>query len=506
MDEEAVLTAFDPETREAFERRVAAQADRVRADLLAGRLDADCFAVGLELEAYAVDADGRLAEVPEAVFEEAGCAGELGLHNVEVNTRATRFDADGLAAQREEARERVERVRSALAARERSLALDAMWTIPPAGGSEAYLNATRSTGDLTVPANARPNARYYALDEEVRRRAGGAVDIDLPGASLTCENILVESLTTSMQPHLQVPRAAAFPRYHDLAVRTMAPVLALATNSPFLPADLYAGADPDVVEATGHELRIPVFEESINAGRPPGEGNVRVPEDVDDVTEVVDRVVADPTYAPSVGDEVEHGTSDLYREDIPEFDAKRGVHWRWVRGVIGGQPVGTDDGGALRLEYRPIPTQPTVDDVVSVQALVVGLLRGLVATDHPLGDLPWADARDAFYDVVRRGPAADLAWVTADGERTGDPERIYDDVFAVARRGLAEAGVDEATADAYLDPVERRRASGPPSAWKKAQARTALAEGASVPEAVERAQRAYLARAGGEPSADWPRP
>jgi hypothetical protein len=504
MDYDEVRSAFDDGTRATFDDRVASQAERVRADLRAGRLDADCFAVGFELEAYAVDADARLADVPETVFEAAGCAGELGRHNVEVNTPATRFDADGLATQRAEVSVRVERVERALAARDRSLALDAMWTVPPAGGSEAYLNATREADGLTVAENARPNARYYALDEEIRRRADGPLDLDLPGRSLTVEGILVESLTTSIQPHLQVPRAAAFPRYHDLAVRTMAPVLALATNSPFLPADLYAGSDPDVVEATGHELRIPVFEESINAGRSSGEGNVRVPEDMEDVTEVVDRVVADPTYAPSLDDDGEAG--DLYRDNIPEFDAKRGVHWRWVRGVVGGQAVGTDDGAALRVEYRPLPTQPTVADNVAFQALVVGLLRGLVATDHPLRELPWADARDAFYDVVREGPAADLAWVTADGERTADRERIYDDLFAVARRGLAEAGIDDATADTYLDPAERRRASGPPSAWKMAHARTALAEGASVPEAVERAQRAYLERAGGDPFADWPSP
>ncbi|MFB6281597.1 MAG: hypothetical protein ABEH40_06225 [Haloferacaceae archaeon] len=527
MDPEAVGRSFDPEVREAFERRVAEQADRIAADLRAGRLDADTFAVGLELEAYATDADGRPTTVPDAVFEAADCAKELGGHNVEVNTPATPFDPEGLSAQARELDERVRAVAAALrdaggpeggpgesGDADRRLALDAMWTIPPAGGSEAYLNATREADGLTIAERMRSSPRYHALDNEVLRRAGGTVRLDLPGVALSLDTILVESLTTSIQPHLQVPRAADLPAYHDVAVRTMAPLLALSTNSPFLPADLYAGADPELIGETYHEHRVPVFEHSINAGREPGEGNVRVPEDMTDVTEVADRVAADPTYAPSLADgEDEEGARgddgddgrELYADRIPEFDRKRGVHWRWIRAVVGGQPVGTEDGASVRLEYRPLPTQPTVRDNASLAALTVGLLRGLLAADHPLRDLPWEAARDAFYGVVREGPDADLAWVTAEGERTADPGRIYDEVFAYARRGLREAGLDDARADDLLGPLERRRATGPPSAWKKARAREAVADGADVPAAVERAQRAYLDRAGpdGEPFADW---
>jgi hypothetical protein len=540
MDPDAVGRAFDPAVRETFERRVAAQADRIVDDLRAGRLDADAFAVGLELEAYATTADGRLTTVPDAVFAAADCAKELGEHNVEVNTPATRFDPDGLSAQARELDERVRAIAAALresgtpedpttaddsgdrdepddasdrdAPRDggRRLALDAMWTIPPATGSVAYLNATRETEGLTIAEEMRSSPRYHALDNEVLRRAGGAVALDLPGVDLILDTILVESLTTSVQPHLQVPRAAALPAYHDVAVRTMAPLLALSANSPFLPADLYAGADPGVIDETYHELRVPVFERSINAGRPAGEGNVRVPEDMTDVTEIAERVVADPTYAPSLADEDDADESDgdgaeRYAARIPEFDRKRGVHWRWVRAVVGGQPVGTDDGASVRLEYRPLPTQPTIRDNVSLAALTVGLLRGLIAADHPLRDLPWTAARDAFYRVVREGADADLAWLTAEGERTADPTTVYDEVFAHARRGLREAGLDDGTIEEYLAPMERRRGTGPPSAWKKARARAALDDGATVSEAIERAQRAYLARAGpdGEPFADW---
>jgi hypothetical protein len=477
-------------TRAEFDRRVAEQGERLKTDLAAGRLDATDYAVGVELEAYAVDEEGRLARVADDVFERAPCAKELGRHNVELNSDPTPMDGAGLAEQARQVDERVAATRSAL---DGGLVLDAMWTVPPAGGSEAYLTATEM----------RPNARYCALDNDVLARSGGTVELDLPGADLSLPSVLVESLATSIQPHLQVPEAAAFPRYFGAALRTTGPLLALTTNSPLLPVDLYGDVDPaDLLDRTHHELRIAVFEESINGGAPPGEGNVRFPRDVDTTAEAVDRIVDDHTYAPSLADGEEPG--DLYADRIPEFDRKRGIYWRWVRPVFGGQAVANDGGASVRVEYRPLPTQPTVADNVAVQWLTVGLLRGLVETDHPLVELPWADARACFYDAARRGPDADLAWVTREGERTGDPDRVYDDLFATARAGLRAAGVDQEAVDERLAPVERRRETGPPSAWKLRRVERELDAGADFAAAVTGMQEAYVDRAAsGTPFVGW---
>jgi hypothetical protein len=504
----AVERSTDPEIREEFDRRVREQAARIRDDIASGRLDTGEFAVGMELEAYAVDADGRLAPIPDAAFDRGGFAKELGVHNLEVNSEATLFDADGLAEQAEGIAEGVVAAAETLGDEGLAPALDAMWTVPPAEGTDAYLGAIEKRSGVVVATNMRHHPRYVALDNEILDRSGGTITVDAPGAHLSYPTILAESLATSIQPHLQIPEVDDFPAYFNAALRTTGPVLALSTNSPFLPADCYdAAAGPEVIDATLHEHRIRVFEESINAGAPRGEGKVRFPQDVDDATDVVDRVVADETYAPVLADADGDGDGDggPYRATLPEYDHKRGVHWRWVRGVVGGQPVGTArDGASLRIEYRPLPTQPTVRDTVSLQALVVGLLRGLVAADHPVLDLPWTAARDCFYDAVDRGPDAELAWVTADGDRTADPEAVYDDLFAHARRGLRDAGLADDAIDDYLAPVERRRDGTVPSAWKKARVRAAVDDGATLPEAVERMQRAYLDRAGGDAVfADW---
>ncbi|WP_299332246.1 hypothetical protein [Haloplanus sp.] len=508
----AVDRSTDPEIRAEFDRRVRTQAERIRDDIASGRLDTGEFAIGMELEAYAVDpADGRLASIPSAAFDRGGFAKELGVHNLEVNSAATLFDADGLAEQADRIADGVAAAAETLDEEGFAPALDAMWTIPPMEGTDAYLGTVEERSGVVVATNMRHHPRYVALDNEILDRSDGTITVDAPGAHLSYPTILVESLATSIQPHLQIPEVEAFPSYFNAALRTTGPILSLSSNSPFLPADCYdAAADPGVIKDTLHEHRIRVFEESINADAPSDEGKVRFPRDVDDATDVVDRVVADETYAPVLSDgNADAGTdagAGSYRATLPEYDHKRGVHWRWVRGVVGGQPVGTArDGASLRIEYRPLPTQPTVRDTVSLQALVVGLLRGLIAADHPVLNLPWTAARDCFYDAVDRGPDAELAWVTADGDRTADPQAVYDDLFAHARRGLRDAGLGDDAVDDYLAPVERRRDGTVPSAWKKDRVRAAVDDGATLPEAVERMQRTYLDHAGGGTVfADWP--
>jgi len=502
-----VSRSLSPATLETFERRVDEQAATLRGELRDGRFENEAFSVGLELEAYAVDVEGRLATVPESVFEAGAANKELGLHNVELNTDPDPFGDEGLERQVERIREAVAAARESLAAEGLDLVLDAMWTVPPPEGSRAYLSAVEETDGVTVASNMRRSPRYCAIDNELLARAEDGIPLEFPGCRERFPTILVESLTTSIQPHLQVPDLDALPAYYDVAIRTLGPVLALATNSPFLPADLYVD-DPDdphdVVERTPHELRVRVFEESINVGD--GDPKVRFPRDVDRPTDVVDRLVADRPCAPFLKEWVtDPGAVDGYADRVWELDHKRGTYWRWLRAVLGGDPVPGVTERSVRIEYRPVPTQPTVTDVVGLQALVVGLVRGLVAADHPLASLEWPAARRSFYEAVDDGLEAELAWVDADGERTADPRTIYAEVFGYARRGLREQGVAPADVDEYLAPIEARwSARTTPSRWKKATVREHLEDGADLRTAIEAMQRSYIERSrSGEPFAAW---
>jgi hypothetical protein len=173
--------------------------------------------------------------------------------------------------------------------------------------------------------------------------------------------------------------------------------------------------------------------------------------------------------------------------------------------VVGGQPVGGGDRRSIRIEYRPLPTQPTVAGNVGLQVLVAGLLRGIVTTDHPLATLDHEAAEESFYAAVTDGIDADLAWVTADGERTERKDDIYDELFSLARTGLAAQDVPDEVVERYIDPLEARwERRTTPSTWKLDRVREALGDGRSFEEAVRAMQRAYQEYSRSEtPVVDW---
>jgi len=511
---ELVERSLDPETATAFEDRLDEQAAWLREAIEEGAMDNADFAVGLEMEVYAVEdgdasapadraagTDGtagpHLARLPEGVFGTPAANKELGRHNVEINTEPTVLSEDGLAAQAEGIRERTRSARGAARDHGRELVLDAMWTLPPEEGTRSYLSSTTERDGVVLAENMRQDPRYVAIDNHALGYTDGErIPLSVPGVDTAFPTILFESLATSIQPHLQIPSADAFPAYYNAAIRTLGPVLALSANAPFLPAELYGEVDdPEaLVEATPHELRIDVFEQSVN--RTPN-AKVRVPRDIETATDVVDRVLADDRYAPFLREWIDGETDrECLSERVWEFDHKRGTYWRWLRCVIGGDRVdAANDERSLRIEYRPIPTQPTVTDVVGMQALVAGLIRGLCEADHPIATLPWAAAESSFYDAVEEGLDADLEWVTAEGEHTTDRAVIFGEVFAHAREGLGTAGVSSDTIDRYLSPIEGRwTARTTPSAWKKARVREALEEGADLEDAIAAMQREYVRR------------
>ena len=503
-----VQRSLHHETAATFRTRLESQADWLRTAIDEGRMDNADFAVGLELEAYAV-ADGdttasRLARLPEAVFEEPAANKELGLHNIEINTDPTLLGEAGLAAQADEIRERTAATRAAAAEHDREIVLDAMWTLPPREGAADYLSATTDHDDIVFADNMRQYPRYVAIDNDAIRHAGGEIPFSVPGVEATFPSILFESLATSIQPHLQIPSADDFPAYYNTAIRTLGPVLALSTNSPFLPAGFYDTADPAaVVDETPHELRIAVFEQSVNQT---ANAKVRVPRDIDATTDIVDRVVDDDLYAPFLREWLVDGDRETLADRLWEFTHKRGTYWRWLRCVVGGDDINdANNAHSLRIEYRPLPTQPTVTDIVGLQALVVGAIRGLVAADHPLATLPWAAAETSFYAAMTDGLDAELAWVSADGERTTDSDLIFAELFEYARQGLEHSGLSSRAIDAYLEPIKARVEAGmTPSGWKKQQVRDRLDQGADLAAAIDGMQHGYIRRSRNTDSfAEW---
>ncbi|SDQ61256.1 hypothetical protein [Natronobacterium texcoconense] len=480
---------------EDFRRQAEEDAEVIKEAVEDGVFDNPQAIVGLEYEFYAIkDDDCTLRRVPRRLLELIGFEKELGLHNAEMTTSPQPLNEDGIVAQESEVKARLRTALDVTQSERMRLVSDALWTLPPEGEDAAtYLtdSVERTVGDtdqtVRVATNMSDSARYHAMANTDQAQAAG-MRIEAPHVSLQADTVMPESVITSIQPHYQVPHAIDLPTYFNYALRVAGPLLALGANSPFFPADLYDDdATPDDILADGWmEHRISVFETVLNDPAT-GEGKVRFPRDLSSVDEAIDRVATDDTMVPMP---VEAG--ERFDDQFPHFRRKHGTYWRWVRPVFGGP---TRSAANARIEFRPIPAQPTVRDSVSFLAAFAGLMESLVRLEHPVHELDWPVARENFYAAMRDGLEADLTWITNDGKETTDSLALYEDLLAHAEDGLTNRGLSEEQAAKYLYPLRRRvRQKVTPASWKRDLVRSALEDGATFPEALERMQRRYVDR------------
>ncbi|WP_348608983.1 hypothetical protein [Halobaculum rarum] len=491
---------------EEFRQRAEADAETVKAELRDGTFDNHQSIIGLEYEFYAVsegrwreggdeDVDGagqvaadvnapHLSRVPRRLLELIGFEKELGLHNAEMTTSPQPLNAAGVRAQAAEVRARLEAAEETTGAEGMRLVSDAMWTVPPIGETaREYLTDSVEDDGVRVATNMSDAVRYHAM---ANGPGSGSYSVDAPHVELTADTVMPESLITSIQPHYQVARAEDIPRIHNLALRIAGPLLALGVNAPFFPPDLYAddATAADVLADGWHENRVAVFESVLNEE---GAQKVTFPEDLDTVEEAVDRVAADPTIVPMPVAE-----GNRFDDAFATLRRKHGTYWRWVRPVFDGA---TRSAANARIEFRPIPAQPTVGDSIAFLAAYAGLLESLPRRRHPVYDLDWELARDNFYAAVRDGVEADLSWITTDGVETTDSDAIFDDLLSHAEAGLEDVGLSGSEAESYLAPLRWRAETGvTPAAWKRRRVRARLDDGADLADAIPAMQRTYVER------------
>ena len=473
-----------------FDARVEAEADRLKSAVADGTFDSPDATAGMEYEFYAVDETNALARVPRDLLDTVGFEKELGIHNAEMQVEPRPLTPRGLAAQEAEVKADLAAAQTWADLEGLRLVSDGVWTIPPSGTTAGRYLCDRIEEDgVRIAANMSESIRHHVMSNPTgdREEVASGMRIDLPNASLSADTVLPQSLITSTQFHYRVPQATRLPTYFRYALRVAGPLLALAANSPFVPPDLYDDdADPEtVVDDAWVESRIPVFETVMN--RPDdSSGKVRFPKDLGSTEAAIDRVAADRTVVPLSAESADPDG------EFAHFQLKRGTYWRWVRPVFDGE---TEAGANVRIEFRPLPAQPTVKDAFSLQAAFAGLLTGLASRDHPVGDLDWETAEQNFYAAMRDGLDADLAWITADGAETRDADELYDDLFAAARDGLELRGFSDGRIDGYLRPLRRRAGDGAtPAEWKRREVRERLRDGASLEAAVHGMQRSYVDR------------
>ena len=478
---------------EAFRERALDDAEVVKRLLGEGAFDNHRSIVGFEYEFYAA-ADGRWADdeatdctlmrVPRRLLELIGFEKELGLHNAEMSTSPQPFNAYGLQAQEAEVRARLFDALDCTSSEGMRLVSDALWTIPPTGETARdYLTDSVVDDGVRVAVNMSDAVRYHAMANSDRFEK--PLSVDAPHVDLAAETVMPESLITSIQPHYQMSHAADLPAHFAYALRVAGPLLALGVNAPFFPPDCYeAGVDAETILADAWmENRIAVFESVLAAGAE----KVTFPEDLESIEEAVDRIAADEVVVPMPA-----ASGDRFDDAFATFRTKHGTYWRWVRPVFGGA---TRSSANARIEFRPIPGQPTVHDSMAFQAAFAGLMELLPQQDHPVADMDWARAEENFYAAMRDGLDADLSWVTNAGASTTDAGELFGDLLAHAKAGLEAAGCSGSEAERYLAPLRFRVDEGvTPASWKVDRVRARLDEGEEFADAVTGMQREYVHR------------
>mgnify|MGYP000604469363 CR=1 FL=1 len=472
---------------ETFEDRVREEASVIEDHLAAGTFDNEGVTIGLEYEFYAVDDESaRIRRVPRALLDALGFDKEIGLHNAELNGAVQPCNQAGIEALGKDVEAKLTALQQRAATDGIRFVSDGMWAIGPEHSSAAaYLTEATHEEGLTLGINVSNAVRYHAFGSvEGEAPIGGR--IDLPGATITADSAEPVSLTTSIQPHYQPRTAAELPAVHGIALRLAGPLLALAVNSPFLPPDLYDDAALTgqlLTEETHAENRVPVYEEMMNPSD--GPAKVRFPRDIDTPEDAVARVVEDPVVIPA-----EISAGERFDDAFVHFRHKHGSYWRWVRSVFGGE---SESAANARIEFRPLPGQPTAADTVALVAALVGAVTELHESGHPVAELGWETARDNFYAAVRDGLGAEMTWITADGERTTDRDRTYADLFEAATAGLERHGVSSDRVADWLDPLRARAERGlSPADWKRRWVAAEIEGGASPAEAIRATQRRYV--------------
>lgn len=425
---------FSEEDFARFRKRLAQETQSLREAFAAGQCSNAGPSIGFELEVWLIDHNFFPAPHNQSFLERLAdpcVVAELSQFNIEINAPVGQIA--GRSFQRMHAHLSETMRRCAANAHEDVDTVVAIGTLP-----------TLRQQDLSLDAMT-PSHRYYALNREAMRQRGGMplnIDIDsaAPGTHpfLACfKDVMLEAAATSFQLHLQVPPAIVS-RTYNASVILSAPLVAIAANSPFL-----------FGQRLWNETRIPIFEQSLQQTHGPQRVTLGVGYAPADITELFEENVRDyPVLLPVEAADPIRCYSSLRLQN--------GTVWRWVRPIVGFDGDGTPH---VRIEQRVLPAGPSVLDMMANAAFYFGAVHMLARElDDADRTLPFALARQNFYEAARRGLDAEIHWLNRPAKR---PVRdVLKALVPLAAEGLAEQGMDHDLIDHYLDVISCRLSCG----------------------------------------------
>ncbi len=288
--------------------------------------------------------------------------------------------------------------------------------------------------------------RYRVLNEQILKARGKPINLDIVGIDhlkFDHYDVMLESATTSLQLHTQVPLDQAH-HFYNASIIASAAIVACCANAPYLfGKDLW------------HESRIPLFEQAIETG---GYGGA--------MHGPLKRVSFGSDYArASIMECFQENLNhfpvllpELFDDPIDQFEHLRlhnGTIWRWNRPLIG---FDEDQTTHIRIEHRTPSAGPTIIDSIANAAFYYGLTKNLCDEIIDQGiPLAFAQAKDNFYQAARFGLDSNIIWF--DGLKLNLQKLILSDLLPRARKGLQSLDIDTADIDTYLGIIEQRIAN-----------------------------------------------
>jgi len=435
----------DPDEIRAFTKALLVDLQALEEMLDRGMIESGVRRFGAEQEAFLVDRTFHPSPTAPEVLERLGNEAfttELARFNLEMNLPPVPLEGACFSRVEGDLEALVLQARTAAAEQEADIFL---------GG----ILPTIEKSDLTLD-NLTPVPRYFALNEALNRLRGGKpYNLKVVGwdeLHVEHDTVMLESCNASCQFHLQVS-AEEFPSFYNAAQAILAPVLAVAANSPLLfGRRLWA------------ETRIALFWQSLDT-RDTAVHQREVPPRVSFGTHWVDGSVVElfqediTRFRVLLAGQVEEDPLALLREGkIPRLKALQlfnGTVYRWNRpcyGVMDGKPH-------LRIESRVLPSGPSVLDEVANGAFWTGLVLGVASeVEDVTRRMDFDEARSNFIAAARRGLNAGFEWF--DGESIDAKTLVLERLLPMADRNLRKAGVDGEDVGRYLGIIEDRVKAG----------------------------------------------
>jgi len=286
--------------------------------------------------------------------------------------------------------------------------------------------------------------RYHALNEQILLSRGKPIHLEITGnehLKFDHHDVMLESATTSLQVHTQVPLAIAH-HYYNASIIASAAVVAVCANAPYL-----------FGKNLWQESRIPLFEQAIETGGYDGAAHGPIK-----------RVSFGSDYARQsifecFNENLEHFPVLLpehFDSDPDKFNHLRlhnGTIWRWNRPLVGFDEDGTPH---IRIEHRTPAAGPTTIDAIANAAFYYGLAKNIC--DEIIASqkvpLPFSQAKDNFYQAARYGIDSSIIWFDGNKQRLLD--LLKSELLPRAVLGLKSFGITTCDTEDFLEIIMQR--------------------------------------------------